>query len=408
LKEILTALIFGESLMITVERGKHALVFVMLLMLGLFAYAFLPINDDGSEYLTTILTGEYKSLTFVEIGLQENAPLALSIWIGLHELSSFLGVPFIIFGLLLNVCCVFLGFYFWKNTLESLSARMGIREPSHALFFSLFFLSGPIILITCNLYRDAFIFLLVSAHINICFRFLYNRVNAFWFLVASLFFIFALLFLRQAQSALVIAVTFGSIGIKYFSLRVVLVACALAIIGLAQVFSGFMDVGIVREVASSNQTINQELSDGGLSSFIVSLPLLLKVFVLPFYFFSLPIPFGHMLESPRWTDLILGYSSFTNFLLLLFFTSSLSSQKFLKNQFAIKISIIFIMLPLMAIIWSSFQMRHFTPYLPMMILFVAMLNTNKVVSKLRWSQSKIVIFTLFLFAHVLLSLRMVL
>ena len=392
--------------MISFDLIKHILVFMAYLMLGMIAYEFLAINDDGSENLTSIATGIYKSLSIAEIGLRENAPLALYIWVGLNELSSSLGVPFLVSGLLLNVCCVFLGFYFWKNILGSVSKRMGVGEPSHSLFFLLFFFSGPIILISCNLYRDAFVFLVVSAHINICFRFLYNRVNIFWFLVSSLLLIFALIFLRQAQSALALVITFGSIGVKHFSLRIILVGFVIAIIGLVPFFNGAMDVGIVREAALTNQSVNQELNSGGLSSIIGGLPLLLKLFVLPIYFFSLPIPFGHVFEGTRWTSLIVGYSSFTNFLLLIFFTSSLTSQRFYNNQFAIKISIIFVMLPMMAIIFSSFQMRHFTPYLPMMILFVVVLNTSKDVSKLRWSQSKIGIFTLFLFAHVLLSIRM--
>lgn len=392
--------------MISVDLVKHMLVFLAYLMLGLIAYEYFVIDDDGSEYLMTIITGEYKSLSFAEIGFRENAPLALYIWIELNEISSSLGVPFLVSGLFLNVCCIFLGFYFWKDVLGRVSKRMGVGEPSHSLFFLLFFFSGPIILISCNLYRDAFVFLLVSAHINICFRFLYNRVSIFWFLVASLLLIFALVFLRQAQSALVLAVTFGSFGVKYFSLRIILVGFVVAIIGLALLFNGAMDFGIVREVALSNQNINQELTSGGLSSIIAGLPLLLKVFVLPIYFFSLPIPFGHMLQGARWADLILAYSSFTNFLLLIFFTASLTSHRFYNNQFAIKISIIFVILPMMAIIFSSFQMRHFTPYLPMMILFVVLLNKSKDVSKLRWSQSKIGIFTLFLFAHVLLSIRL--
>jgi hypothetical protein len=391
---------------ISVDLIKHSLVFMAYLMLGLIAYEFLAIDDDGSEYLMTIITGEYKSLSFVEISLRENAPLALTIWIGLNELSSSLGVPFIVSGLFLNVCCTFLGFYFWKNILGSVSKRMGLGDPSHSLFFLLFFFSGPIILISCNLYRDAFVFLLVSAHINICVRFLCNRVNIFQLLVSSLLLIFALLFLRQAQSALAFALTFGSFGVKYFSLRAMLVGFVIAIIGLVPVFNYGMDVGIVREIALSNQNIKQELNSGGLSSIIGSLPLLLKLFVLPIYFFSQPIPFGYVLEGARWTDLILTYSSFTNFLLLIFFTFSLTTQRFYNNHFAIKIFIVFVMLPMMVIIFSSFQMRHFTPYLPMMMLLVAVLNTNKAMSKLRWSQSKIGIFTLFLFAHLLLSLRM--
>ena len=394
--------------MISFDLIKHMLVFMAYAMLGMIAYEFLPIRDDGSEYLTTIVSGEYISLSFAEIGLRENSPLALFIWIRVDKLSSSLGMPFIVFGLSLNVCCVFLGFYFWKNILESVSTKMGIEEPSRPLFFSLFFFSGPIILISCNLYRDAFIFLLVSAHINICFRFFRGKVNVFWFLCSSFLLIYALLFFRQAQSVLALAITLGAIGVKHVSLRVILVGFALALAGLIPVLNMNMDEGVVREIALGNQGVGQELSKGGLSSLIGNLPLLLKVFVFPIYFFSLPIPFGHVLEGARWTDLILAYSSFTNFLLLLFFTFSLTSKKFFNNQFAIKISIIFVLMPLIAVIFSSFQMRHFTPYLPMMMVFVVVLNTNKAVANLRWSQSKISIFMVFVVAHVLLSLRMVL
>lgn len=351
--------------------GKDILIiFLFTAFLATACWGLFTINDDSSEFYEDIFSGFYDDMSLFEISINgQNSPLAIWLWVRLYRICGYLHLgnsPLIgvYFNILLNV----IAYYYYFMLMIAIEKKEEVSYNKKT-FLLLFLFSGVNLLLGTSHFRDSMLVAVIAFYCYHSYNFFNGAKKFSYYLPITIVVLWCIFWLRLSYTIIPFIIFLVSFLKRYWKSKLLIGTFVFSAALFAVIILTLPSFAVLREVSNRNEAI---VTDAGLSGILFNANFLIKILLLPVYFFSYPFPITSYFVQARVGDL---FGFFNTLFLIIIFPAAVVKTFTYAREYKKRASVFFLLgiflISLYAILFSSFEFRHASPFFPLLFIILS-------------------------------------